>query len=35
MQVNINHHEAVHNNAAHTLDSQYDAYMFAEYGIER
>lgn len=32
---NSNHYDAYHYTASHTEDNQYDAYMYAEYGIER
>ncbi|KAB8288648.1 hypothetical protein DSM100688_0650 [Bifidobacterium ramosum] len=35
MQTNNNHHDMYHGTASYANDSQYDAYMYAEYGIER
>lgn len=30
-----NNHQNMHHGNAHHSDDQYDAYMYAEYGIER
>lgn len=35
MQAHTIHHDMHHSDAHHSGDNQYDAYMYAEYGIER